>query len=161
MERRVNVLVHRMTKDIIVNPFGTFDGYGAFVGVNPYRVLEANTESDKVGALIIELLGLSGPTGCHIRDINQQDESSLDDETERVQKKYLPHDKVSDKYMGMQFVNLTVRIKDGQKSWMIDVSKYDSKNDCLQGDRKPHKVKTLDGPGELGERIRRIANDEE
>ncbi len=69
---------------ILLNPFGTFRGYGAYVGINPYRVLESDSPEELLGQTILELLSLSGPTGRPFSDAKTFLSESRDDETQRL-----------------------------------------------------------------------------
>ena len=156
MERIVKVLRCRRTGGFILNPMGTFRGYGAFVGVPPYRTLPAGTESDSLGRLAMEILALSGPTGAAIATAKEYMNESSDDETRSVRSRFgLDAKRNSTSILARRFLIAEVAIRDGRRSWTLIVFSCSSSPRVLRaGGSKPIRILFRAGPAALGVAIR-------
>src|SRR5436190_24203088 len=88
MDRGVHVSRCKRTGAFLLNPVGTFRGYGAYVGINPYREVPADAPDESLGQAVIDLLALSGPTAVAFSEATQFLEESQDDETVRIRNQY-------------------------------------------------------------------------
>lgn len=89
MEQIVNISRDRRRGLFLLNPLGSFKGYGGYVGINPYRELPQDVMAKEIGETIIDLLGKSGATGFHIKNIQAYRRESADPETVRIHSHYL------------------------------------------------------------------------
>src|SRR5687768_6046226 len=88
MTRRVQVSRCKRTGAFLVNPVGSFRGYGAYVGINPYREAPGDAPDETLGQVVVDLLTFSGPTGLPINSAKQFLEETEDEETARLRRKY-------------------------------------------------------------------------
>lgn len=150
MERLVKILRARDNGTFVVNPMGTFTGYGGYVGINPYRE-HAGEASEELGELVLELLEQSGPTGFRIEEIEPYREDTTDPETDRVREAHIPKTS-STAAMAKRYARAQVSRKDRQKSWKITTYRYDSTRKLDVTDEEV-RVPCKEGPSALGRRI--------
>ncbi len=149
MLRSVSVMCHRQSGDVIMHPIGTFKGYGAYMGISPYRAI-CHPTPQNVGELILDLLGQSGATGYRIKDFEDYRNANDDDETRRIIKTYLPKGgHASTSVMAKKFSHVNVEYQDGQKSWMLNSRFYDANTRCLESVAN-RRVRHKDGVEALG-----------
>ena len=67
---------------------GTFRGYGAYVGINPYRECVSDASSVELGETALKLLSLAGPTGRDWADRESYLADTADLSTQEVKSKY-------------------------------------------------------------------------
>jgi hypothetical protein len=156
--RCVNIRRCYQTGTFVLNPDGTFRGYGAYVGINPYRELVAGVGSGDLGAAVMRMLELSGPTGVGIAEARTFLESSADDETRRVRAAHhLDAPRLSTAMLARRFAAATVELRHGQRSWWVQGFRYDPRTRTLSGERiKPVRVLLRAGTTVLGEVVREV-----
>lgn len=156
MERAVNIRRCRRTGAFVLNPEGTFRGYGGSVGVNPYRELPADAGPAELGALVAELLARSGPTGVPIAGARAFLRASADDETRRVRAAHgLDAPRLTTAALARRFAAATVTLRDGQRSWRVQGFSYDSRLRSLSGAGiEPVRVSHRSGTAALGAAVR-------
>lgn len=156
MERLVKILRARDNGTFVVNPMGTFTGYGGYVGINPYRE-HAGEASEELGELVLELLEQSGPTGFRIEEIEPYREDTTDPETDRVREAHIPKTS-STAAMAKRYARAQVSRKDRQKSWKITTYRYDStrKLDVPDLMKSPDRLPLLASVGVANHVIRQV-----
>lgn len=128
MERSVHILRSKRTGSFLLNPVGTFRGYGAYVGINPYREVATDAGPEKLGATIVELLGLSGPTGVPFSEATTHLKKTADTETTRIRREYgLEASGLSTSGLARCFLSAEVQQGYRQKSWRVQRYEYDSR----------------------------------
>lgn len=150
MERIVNILRARDNSAFVVNPMGTFIGYGGYVGTNPYREYVGEAPG-RLGGLVVSLLEQSGPTKFKIQEIDQYREATTDPETERVRRAHIGS-ATTTALMAKRYARAHVSRRDGQKSWKITIYRYDSRRRLDVTDDEV-RVPCKDGADALGRRI--------
>ncbi|WP_145056417.1 hypothetical protein [Lignipirellula cremea] len=155
MLQSVNIFRERKTGNFVLNPNGTFRGYGAYVALFPYR--EVNDPSpERVGLLVVDMLEHSGPTGYRISQIQEYDDANLDDETRYVREKYFSSRKQdSTSALAKKFAHGKVEYRAGQKSWLIRSLKYSSELRSLEPFSE-RRVKHSTGVEQLGEAVTKM-----
>ncbi len=118
MEQVVSVCRVKVTKDFVLHPFGTFKNYGGYVGIKPYRNLPSDCDATQLGAMAIELLERSGPTGFAISDIEQYRAVTVDKQSDSIHRKYFSTIR-STKDTDHRFIHCEVRAERKLKSWSI------------------------------------------
>jgi hypothetical protein len=158
MERSVKVIRCKRTGSFLLNPEGTFRGYGATVGVNPYREVKDDADDDVLGRVVVELLRLSGPTGVAFADAKQFLTDTRDEETVRIRSRYdLDQPGLNTSKMARRFLLADVIQRPGQKSWVLEAYRYDSRLRSMSGaGEKPVRVRHADGPAALGAALRAV-----
>jgi hypothetical protein len=126
MERMVAICRDKQTGVLIMHPFGTFKGTSGHVSTYPYKRLSADSSPELIGHTVIELLKQSGPTGYHFRDVESYRAKNADNASLQIQREIMARTKTP-AAEARHFVNLTVSIRHGQKSWHITRYKYDAK----------------------------------
>ena len=156
MDRVVNVSRCRRTGAFLLHPFGTFRGYGAFVGVNPYRESPADVDDASLGQIVVTLLALSGPTGRDFTEAKLFLEQGRDDETNRIRSQYgLEGPALSTSKLARRFLKADVEQRHGQKSWIVQPFRYDSRLRSMTGsDIPPIRVRQSAGSAALGAALR-------
>jgi len=154
----VNIRRCRRTGAFVLNPEGTFRGYGGYVGVNPYRELPADANPAGLGALVVELLGLSGPTAVPLAQAREFLRDSRDEETRRVRTAYgLDAPRLSTAALARRFASATVTLRVGQRTWRVQRFSYDPRARSLTGAGvEPVRVSHRDGVTALGEAVREL-----
>jgi len=152
MDRIVSVLRSKRTGVFLANPMGTYKGYGAFVGLYPYRELPSEAEPTRLGEVLVELLKLSGPTGVPFRDAKKHQESVLDPETARIRQTYLAA-YTSTAKLARSFLRAQVKRSDHQKSWVVTAFGFDRARKALVGGKDPKRVSVSAGPRALGQAL--------
>ena len=132
---------------------GTFKGYGAYVGVNPYKELPEGVAPNKLGKTVLKLLEQSGPTGYKIDDADKYERATANAETARILKEHFPAGKATTGYVARRFERCRVRHKDKQKSVSIQTYRFDSAKRWDAADEHVRRVNISDGPGALGDAI--------
>jgi hypothetical protein len=118
---------------------GTFRGYGALVGINPYREVAADASSEELGLCILTLLDRSGPTGLPIAEARQFLDETADEETRRIREDSgLTRKGMGTSRYAARFQVLEVEQRYRQKSWCLQGMSYDSLQRSLT--RKGHSV---------------------
>lgn len=142
----------------LLNPFGTFRGYGAYVGINPYRVLESDSPDELLGQTILELLSFSGPTGRLFSDAKTFLNESRDDETQRVRALFgLDASGLTTAKLNRRFLMTSVEQKSNQKSWFVQAYLYNSKLRTMSvADTTTLRIKHSAGAHALGVAVRRL-----
>lgn len=153
MNRSVFVLRSRKTGKWAFNPAGTFQGYGAYVGIFPYRELPVGASAAQIGRLVLSLLAKSGPTGFHIRDHNLYLESAHDEISESVLEWARPR-KPSTSKMARLFLEGSVETTDRLKSWRIVTYQYDSRERASKATGLGVRVSKHLGGRAVGEAVR-------
>jgi hypothetical protein len=157
MDRSVQIMRCRRTGAFLLHPVGTFRGYGAYVGINPYREVLATSSPEELGRTVMVLLELSGPTGIAFADAKHFLETSRDEETIRIRTAYgLNRPKLSTSKLAKRFLHVDVMHKHGQKSWVVQVMQYDSRRRSLVGEDDLVRVRLGDGLVTLGEVLREM-----
>jgi hypothetical protein len=152
LERRIIVKRSRETGVYVLNPMGTFKGYGGYVGIGPYRELGATCSDGELGEVAISMIQAAGPTGYHIRDIIRYQDEHYDEETLRIAKTHTPPRKAGDAWIDRKFTIAGVRLKDGQKSWSLLRDRYDHAKRWFKAG-KPVRVRIDRGAVALGEAL--------
>lgn len=152
MKRHVGVFRHKKSGAFIMQPMGTFKGYGAHVGINPYREIAHGVGAQVLGEMVLQLLRHSGPTGMALMDFKAYASRTDDAESRRIEDKYFPAGRTTTSTLARSFVEGSVSIEDGQKSWAIEVYTYDPKRRSLVGELKA-RVKIQAGPEGLGKAL--------
>ena len=158
MERAVKVQRCRRTGVFVLNPEGTFRGYGGYVGINPYRQLPADASPAELGTLIVELLARSGPTDVPIAEARDHIRESADEETRVIREAHgLDAPRLSTAVLARRFASATVTFRDGQRSWVVQGFDYNSRLRSLSGEGiEPTRVSHREGPEALGATVRRV-----
>jgi hypothetical protein len=158
VERAVNIRRCRRTGAFVLNPEGTFRGYGGYVGVNPYRELPADASPAELGALVVELLSLSGPTGIPIAEARGFLRDSADEETRRIRAAHgLDAPRLSTAALARRFASAAVELRHGQRSWRVQGFRYDPRLRSESGaDIEPVRVRHRDGAVALGTVVRGV-----
>lgn len=154
MDRIVSVLRSKRTGVLLANPMGTYKGYGAYVGLYPYRELPSDVEPDRLGDILVELLALSGATGVSFREAKKHQQASLDPESARIRRTHLANH-VSTARLARAFLRVQVKKTDRQKSWLVTPFRFDRTRGALVGERSAKRVQVSAGPGALGEVVLR------
>ena len=134
MERIVNVLKCKKEQLLVLNPMGTFKGYGGFVGIYPYREVASDVVPSELGEIIVTLLAKSGPTGYKLDRIDEYRKLEEDEETRQVRARYFPEGKRrTTRILAQRFDKAEVR----ETKSRIEVAKlvYDSENRVLADDK--------------------------
>jgi hypothetical protein len=142
----------------VLNPEGTFRGYGGFVGIRPYRELGAAATPAELGTLIVEMLTLSGPTGVSIREAPEFLRRSSDEETQRVRTAHGFDDPgLTGEDLARRFRSATVTQRNGQRSWLLQAYRYDPRRQSESGsDIAPLRVAHRAGVESLGAGVRKV-----
>jgi hypothetical protein len=157
MDRGVSVLRCKKTGNFILNPMGTFRGYGAYVGIYPYREVPADATDQALGEAITQLLTCSGPTGFHISEHDAYKRQATDEETDRVRAEYGFGEGMTTSKFARRFLNATVELRHRQKSWVVQAYVYDSRRRSLSGQgQTPVRVRHSAGVSTLGEAVKRV-----
>lgn len=157
MNRAVQVLRCKRTGNFVLNPQGTFLGFGAYVGINPSREVLSNATPGTLGKAIVELMRLSGATGFRVRHHDRYDRSTCDKETRRVKKAYgFVKGKMTTSIMARKFLSALVDHRHGQKSWVVQLFTYSSDRRSLVGGSNRIRVKHAAGASALEEAVRGI-----
>lgn len=134
-ERSVRILRSKEAGTFCLNPVGTFKGHGAYIGIPPKRLLGEGSSPKQIGELIVDLMELSGPTGCHIRDQRAYTEEHSDEETLEARKLF--HDTIkTQRDLSRRFDSVGVSQRKGQKSWAVIGYTYSAKYDADLGEHK-------------------------
>jgi hypothetical protein len=125
------VSIKRVKRDgvLLIQPEGTFKGYGAYVHIHPIIALPRDTLPSELGSRVVEFLAHSGPTGFHIRD-HAAYRDTADDRSQQIRKEYLASLRSTRDY-GRRFDNLTVEHAHRAKSWLLTKLQYDAARDML------------------------------
>jgi hypothetical protein len=152
----VHVSRCRRSGAFLLNPQGTFRGYGAYVGVNPYREVTTDASDVALGEAIVELLALSGPTGVPLAEARDFLEAGRDTETRRIRRTYgLDARGLSTSRLARRFLQADVEQRHGQKSWIIQPYRYDARRRLMSGaDETPTRVRHAAGAAALGAAVR-------
>ena len=152
MIRLVNIFRVRKSGKYILNPMGTFKGYGAYVDINPFRELESNVEPAALGSQIQDLLLLSGPTGYKLSEIKDYEKNNCDDETSRIQKSYFSSLNGKTASLNELFIKVFVEYADKSKSWKISSHRFVVEGDYFEID-KEFRIRLSLGIGALGSQV--------
>jgi hypothetical protein len=157
MDRSVSVLRSKKTGNYILHPFGTFRGYGAYVGINPYREVPGDASSKALGQAIVDLLELSGPTGFGIDERDEYVRPTEDEETIRIREAYGLEDGMTTSKVAQRFLHAHVEQRTRQKSWVVQTYTYSSRWRSLSGsEHEPTRVKHSEGPAALGRVLQEV-----
>lgn len=153
MERIISIRRCRRTGNLLLNPMGTFRGYGGYVAINPYREVIAAAPPETVGQVVIELLGLAGRTNVHISEAKTFLATITNSETAALKRKY-GLDKVKGTAdLARRFAHVEVTFRDGQKSWLVQRFVYQTRKRLLTAVAPPYRVRHAAGAGALGEAV--------
>src|SRR5262245_38179959 len=143
MDKIVHVLRSKRTGNYILNPSGTFRGYGGYVGINPYVEVPADAAPEQLARSVLELIELSGPTGVDIKQAQRLREETADEETRRIREEYgLNRKGMTTSKLARQFLSADVEQRHGQKSWLVQFFSYDPRWRSLSGaEHKPVRVR--------------------
>lgn len=152
MDRHVQVSRCKRSGAFLLNPLGTFRGYGAYVGINPYREVPSDALDSLLGQTVVDLVVLSGPTGVEFSEAARFLEASRDEETILVRSKYgLSKTGLTTSKLASRFLQAHVEQKHGQKSWVVQLFSYSSRWRSMTGDDQPAvRVKHAAGAAALG-----------
>lgn len=148
MDRIISVLRVRSNRHFLLRPMGTFEGYGAYVGINPSRELAADSSAETLGAAIIELLQLSKPTGYRVEDIEQYRRDTGDADSDAIRTRYFSRVR-STAETNRKFLHTEVATKDKQVSWRVTKFVFNVDHDTLVPENKLS-VKMSEGAEALG-----------
>ena len=154
MERMVSVLRDRRAGFFLVNPMGTYKGYGAYVGLSPYKEIAAGAGPNRLGEIVTELLARSGPTGVAFSEAKAHQQETSDAETVRIRRDHLDRLKTTEQ-LSRRFLRARVTTTDRKKSWLITAFRFDPKRDSLVGEKEEIRVKQTEGAAGLGEALLR------
>jgi len=155
MERLVSVLRDRRAGFFLVNPMGTYKGYGAYVGLSPYKEIAAKADPNGLGEVVTEMLARSGPTGVPFREAKAQQKATSDTETVRIRRKYLDRLKTTEQ-LSRRFLRARVTTSDQKQSWLITVFRFDPKRESLVGQKEEIRIKKTEGATGLGEALLQV-----
>ena len=156
MDRSVQVSRCRRTGAFLLNPQGTFRGYGGYVGINPYREVPTDETDAALGRAVVEQLTLSGPTGAAIAQAKGFLEAGRDAETRRIRRGYgLDAPALNTSRLARRFLQAHVEQRHGQKSWLIQPYRYDSRlRSMSSADEPTTRVRHAAGVAALGAALR-------
>lgn len=117
MDLLVSILQCRRSGAIVMAPYGTFEGCGAYILINPVRMAPSSASAAEVGALARSILASAGPTGLHIREQKAFLAKTADSETARVRQAYPPD--LPPRRMDKHFKAAHLSHKSRQKSYLI------------------------------------------
>ncbi|HEY8503615.1 MAG TPA: hypothetical protein VIL46_03480 [Gemmataceae bacterium] len=151
MDRSVQVSRCKRTGAFLLNPFGTFRGYGAYVGVNPYREVSADATDEALGRAVVELLALSGPTGIPFAQAREFFEEGQDDETVRIRSRYgLTRRGLTTSKLARRFLQACVEQRHGNRSWVVQPYRYSPRDRSMSGEGQPAaRIRHCAGPAAL------------
>ena len=140
----------------LLNPFGTFRGYGAHVGINPYRIVASDSPDELLGQTIVALLSLSGPTGVSFSDAKTFLSEGRDEETQRVRALFgFDASGLTTAKLNRRFLMASVEQKSNRKSWLVQAYLYNSKLRTMSGaETTTHRIKHSDNVYALGAAVR-------
>jgi hypothetical protein len=157
VEKRVIVLRSRKSGAYVLNPMGTFKGYGGYVGIAPYRELDADCSTRALGEVTISLLQVSAPTGYHIRDVVRYQHEQFDEESLRIANAHLPPQKADDAFIDRNFHEIEVFLRNRQKSWGVVKQEYNPSQSWFQAGESL-RVPINRGSARLGEAMVELLN---
>lgn len=151
MEQIVSVLRSTTSKRLILNPLGTFTGYGAYVGIYPYNEISADTSSMVIGSSVLLLLDKSVKTGFKIKEIDNYRKAQNDPDSDRIRQEYLSRIK-STKESARKFQQLEVSRNKRGGTLALTLFWYSAEDDTLVPVHK-RRVRADVSPSELGAEI--------
>lgn len=141
----------RDSGEVIANPMGTFRGYGGEVGIYPYRQLAQHFAPPDLGALVIELLALSGGTGYSLKEMEAYRRAASDPESEGVRAKLgFTTPRQTTGTIAKRFARAVVETNDKSGSYLIKGYRYDPNTQLDEAGANPLRVKKSSGPEALG-----------
>jgi hypothetical protein len=91
MEKTAAILISRKNDHFIVHSFGIFQGYGAYVAIDPFIQLDSNSSIDKIVSAILVAIDAAREVPYHFKDIERyrrenEDKASAEVRLFRLQK---------------------------------------------------------------------------
>jgi len=156
MHRSVQVKRCWRSGAFLLNPEGSFRGYGGYVGINPYREVAADASDAALGRAVVEQLARSGPTGVAFAEAGGFLERGRDAETRRLRRRYgLDVNGLNTSRLARRFLQADVEQRHGHKSWVIQPYRYDPRLRSMSGaDETPARVRHAAGVAALGAALR-------
>lgn len=148
MEKVVSINRSRKTGAFVMNPLGSFVGYGGLIGINPVIELPAPASVLELGTQALMLLEVAGPTKEKYVNVRDYLSRTEDLESRRVHTEYISRIR-STRDLARRFVVAALRWQTRQKSWILARMTFNASQNTLTEELR-QRIPVSSGPKGVG-----------